>query len=162
MKPLWAPWRMKYILSGKEPACIFCPGEDRSRDAERLILFVGERSLAMMNRFPYNNGHLLVAPLRHVSGLDLLDESELQDLLVMVRKSVEVLKRAMNPEGFNVGLNLGRVAGAGVEEHLHFHVVPRWSGDTNFMTILDDVRVIPEHLQRTYEKLSADFQTIRR
>lgn len=148
---------MKYILSKKEQGCIFCPGEDRTGDAERLILTVGERSLVMMNRFPYNNGHLLVAPLRHVSGLDLLDEQELLALQLMVRKSIEVLKKTMRPEGFNVGLNLGRVAGAGVEEHLHFHVVPRWNGDTNFMTILDDVRVIPEHLQRTYEKLRSGF-----
>jgi ATP adenylyltransferase len=158
MKALWAPWRMKYILAGKkEQGCIFCPGGDRTGDAERLIVSVGQRSLVMMNRFPYNNGHLLVAPLRHVPGLDLLDEQEMLDLLLMVRRSVEVLKKVMKPEGFNVGLNLGRVAGAGVEEHLHFHVVPRWNGDTNFMTILDDVRVIPEHLQRTYEKLRSNF-----
>jgi ATP adenylyltransferase len=158
MKVLWAPWRMKYILSErKEQGCIFCPGEDRTQDAARLILFVGERVLVMMNRFPYNNGHLLVAPLRHVSGIEFLDERESLDLLLMVRRSVEVLKKAMGPEGFNVGLNLGRVAGAGVEEHIHFHIVPRWNGDTNFMTILDDVRVIPEHLQQTYEKLRSDF-----
>ncbi len=158
MKALWAPWRMKYVLAGKkEHGCIFCPGGDRTGDAERLIVSVGQRSLVMMNRFPYNNGHLLVAPLRHVPGLELLDEQEMLDLLQTIRRSVEALKKVMKPEGFNVGLNLGRVAGAGVEEHLHFHVVPRWIGDTNFMTILDDVRVIPEHLQQTYEKLRSEF-----
>jgi ATP adenylyltransferase len=158
MKVLWAPWRMGYILSDKkDQSCIFCPGEDRTRDAERLILFSGERTLVMMNRYPYNNGHLLVAPVRHVAGLDELGSEEVLDLLLKVRKSIEVLKKAMKPEGFNVGLNLGHVAGAGIEEHLHFHVVPRWNGDTNYMTILDDVRVIPEHIQKTYEKLRLDF-----
>jgi ATP adenylyltransferase len=158
MKVLWAPWRMNYIISARrEQGCIFCPGEDRTGDAERLILSVGKRTLVMMNRFPYNNGHLLVAPLRHVPDFGQLDEHEMLDLLMMVRRSVEVLKKVMGPEGFNVGVNLGRVAGAGVEQHMHFHIVPRWNGDTNFMTILDDVRVIPEHLQQTYEKLRPGF-----
>lgn len=158
MKVLWAPWRMGYILSNpKDQSCIFCPGEDRNLDEERLILHVGERTMVMMNRFPYNNGHLLVAPVGHVSGLDQLDPEGTLDLLMTVRRSIDVLKRAMGPEGFNVGLNLGRVAGAGVEEHMHFHIVPRWKGDTNFMTILDDVRVIPEHIQETYRKLRPAF-----
>ncbi|PKN64036.1 MAG: HIT family hydrolase [Deltaproteobacteria bacterium HGW-Deltaproteobacteria-15] len=158
MKVLWAPWRMGYILSNrKDQNCIFCPGEDRSKDAERLILFSGEQSLVMMNRFPYNNGHLLVAPVRHVAGLEELGSEEILDLLLTVRKSIGILKKAMKPEGFNVGLNLGHVAGAGIEEHIHFHIVPRWNGDTNYMTILDDVRVIPEHIQKTYEKLLPGF-----
>ncbi len=157
MKVLWAPWRMGYILSEKEQNCIFCPGQDREKDSERLILYVGEQSMVMMNRFPYNNGHLLVAPVRHVSGLDQLKENEMLDLLLMVRKSIAALKERMAPEGFNVGLNLGHVAGAGVEEHMHFHVVPRWNGDTNYMTVLDDVRVIPEHIRETYKKLRPDF-----
>ncbi|MBN1106578.1 MAG: HIT domain-containing protein [Deltaproteobacteria bacterium] len=158
MKVLWAPWRMGYILSEqKEPNCIFCPGGDRKKDGERLILCLGERTLVMMNRFPYNNGHLLVAPVRHVSGLEMLNQEETLDLLLTVRKSIEILKRKMGPEGFNVGLNLGHVAGAGVEEHIHFHIVPRWKGDTNYMTVLDDVRVIPEHIQETYRKLCPEF-----
>lgn len=157
MKVLWAPWRMGYILSEKDQNCIFCPGADRTRDAERLILCVGERSLVMMNRFPYNNGHLLVAPLRHVPGLDDLNGKEMLDLLSTVRRAIKILKKVMAPEGFNVGLNLGHVAGAGVEEHMHFHIVPRWNGDTNYMTVLDDVRVIPEHIRNTYSKLRPDF-----
>ena len=104
-----------------------------------------------------NNGHLLVAPVSHVSGLDGLDEEGTLDLLLTVRRSIEVLKEAMGPEGFNVGLNLGHVAGAGVEEHMHFHIVPRWKGDTNYMTVLDDVRVIPEHIRETYRKLRPAF-----
>ena len=158
MRVLWAPWRMGYILSNqKDQHCIFCPGKNRNLDEERLILHVGKRTLVMMNRFPYNNGHLLVAPIRHVSGLDQLDEEGTLDLLLTVRRSIEVLKEAMSPEGFNVGLNLGHVAGAGVEEHMHFHIVPRWKGDTNYMTVLDDVRVIPEHIQETYRKLRPAF-----
>jgi ATP adenylyltransferase len=149
---------MGYILSNqKDQDCIFCPGKNRNLDEERLILHVGKRTLVMMNRFPYNNGHLLVAPIRHVSGLDQLDEEGTLDLLLTVRRSIEVLKEAMSPEGFNVGLNLGHVAGAGVEEHMHFHIVPRWKGDTNYMTVLDDVRVIPEHIQETYRKLRPAF-----
>jgi ATP adenylyltransferase len=154
MKALWAPWRMGYILSNdKDNGCIFCPGKNRGKDEERLILSVGPHTMVVMNRYPYNNGHLLVAPVKHVGGLEHLSDKESLDLLGMVRKTVEILKAVMNPEGFNVGLNLGRVAGAGMEEHLHFHVVPRWKGDTNFMTVLGDVRVIPEHLKETYKKL---------
>jgi ATP adenylyltransferase len=154
MKVLWAPWRMGYILSNdKDNGCIFCPGKDRRRDDERLILWVGLHTIVLMNRYPYNNGHLLIAPVKHVSDLDQLNNKESLDLLGMVRKTIRILKEVMNPEGFNVGLNLGRVAGAGVEEHLHYHVVPRWNGDTNFMAVLGDVRVIPEHLKETYKKL---------
>lgn len=158
MKVLWAPWRMGYILSEpKDRNCIFCPGEDRGKDEERLILHMGSRTLVMMNRFPYNNGHLLVAPVKHVSGLELLNNREMTDLLLMVRRSIQILKEVMNPEGFNVGLNLGHVAGAGMEEHMHFHVVPRWKGDTNYMTVLGDVRVIPEHIRETHRKLLPRF-----
>ena len=161
MKVLWAPWRMDYILSDKETGdCIFCPGEDRSQDASRLILYVGSLTMVMMNRYPYNNGHLLLAPLRHVSDLENLEKKEMLDLAVMVRRSIGILKRIMAPEGFNVGLNLGRVAGAGVEEHLHYHIVPRWNGDINYMTILGEVRVIPEHVRATYEKLLPLFRDI--
>ena len=162
MKVLWAPWRMQYILSDqKRDECIFCPGVDRKGDEERLILYVGPLTLVMMNRFPYINGHLLVAPVRHVPGLDSLSEEETLDLLVTVRKSIEILRAVMTPEGFNVGLNLGHVAGAGVEEHIHFHIVPRWKGDTNYMTVLGEVRVIPEHITETYHKLLLHFQEIK-
>lgn len=161
MKNLWAPWRMTYILSNEnEGDCIFCPGTDRGEDEERLILYVGSFTMVIMNRFPYNNGHLLVAPIRHVPELEHLSNEETLDLLLMVRKSIDILKRAMNPEGFNVGLNLGRVAGAGMEKHMHFHVVPRWNGDTNFMTVFGDVRVIPEHIKETYRKLRPHYDKI--
>ncbi|MFW6146945.1 MAG: HIT family protein [Thermodesulfobacteriota bacterium] len=161
MKVLWAPWRMEYVAGdNKQGECIFCPGEDRSRDEERLILFVGQRSMVIMNRFPYINGHLLAAPVRHVSALDALIPEEKLDLITMVEQSVAILTQVMNPEGFNVGLNLGSIAGAGVEDHIHFHVVPRWSGDTNYMTVVGDVRVIPEHIKKTYKKLLPFFKEL--
>jgi ATP adenylyltransferase len=159
MKVLWAPWRMEYILSDQHAAgCIFCPGEDRGADEARLILRIGERSLVMMNRFPYINGHLLVAPRRHVPGLDELTPEETLDLMQTIRAGLQTLRLTMHPEGFNVGLNLGRAAGAGVADHLHFHLVPRWSGDTNYMAVLGEIRVIPEHIRETYRKLKGALE----
>ena len=161
MKVIWAPWRMEYILSEeKGESCIFCTGDDRAKDEERLILYVGSLSMVMMNRYPYNNGHLLVAPIRHVKELEALSHEETLDILLMVRKSIHILKKTMNPEGFNVGLNLGRVAGAGMEEHMHFHVVPRWNGDNNYMTVVGEVRVIPEHIIETYGRLRPYFEKL--
>lgn len=157
MDRLWAPWRMTYILDEDKPGgCIFCLAID-GRGADDLVLGVGPHCTVMMNKFPYNNGHLLVAPKKHVSNMDDLSVEEMASLLGAVRHAVGALKQAMNPEGFNVGLNLGRVAGAGIEEHLHFHVVPRWNGDNNFMTVLGEVRVIPEHIRATYDKLKPLF-----
>ncbi len=160
MDILWAPWRIDYILSEKEKGCIFCPGEDRSRDRERLILYVGSYSVVLMNKFPYNNGHLLVAPRRHIPDIISLTDEEAMEMFHMIRESTGILKEVMNPDGFNVGLNMGKVAGAGIEEHLHFHIVPRWNGDTNFMPVLGEVRVIPEHLRQTYDKLLPYFERI--
>lgn len=161
MDVFWAPWRMEYILSeNKEPGCIFCTDDNRENDENRLILHVRENTMVIMNKYPYSNGHLLVAPRRHVHGLDQLDDSESLDLLLMVRKSIDVLKREFRAEGFNVGLNLGKVAGAGVEEHMHFHIVPRWYGDINYMTVFAEVRVIPEHIKETYKKLKPCFDNI--
>jgi ATP adenylyltransferase len=161
MNVLWAPWRMEYILNNtKEEGCIFCPRKKES-PAEQNILFRGDHSLVMMNKYPYINGHLLVAPLRHVGTLDKLDSTEKSVLMTMVAHSLAILKKTMKAEGFNVGLNLGKVAGAGVEEHLHFHIVPRWNGDTNFMTVLSDVRVIPEHMEQTYKRLLPFFREVK-
>jgi len=161
MKALWAPWRMEYILSDQKGGpCIFCPGDNRDTDRSRLILHVGDLSMIMMNRFPYINGHILVAPVRHVKGLERLSQEERLDLLTTVTRSVEILKKAFSPEGFNVGLNLGKVAGAGVEEHMHFHIVPRWNGDHNYMTVLGELRVIPEHIEETYHRLLPHFKDL--
>lgn len=158
MQNLWAPWRIEYILGKKDNQCIFCPEGHGQSDEERLILYRGERVMVMMNKFPYNNGHLLVAPWRHVSRLDELTAEEDRDLMLWLKTSTRILQKAMRPDGFNVGLNLGREAGAGFEEHLHFHIVPRWRGDTNFMAVMADVRSIPEHIRQTYSKLSPHFR----
>jgi len=157
MKTMWAPWRIEYILSEKEGRCIFCAA---LQDQDELTLFKGKGTMVTMNKFPYINGHLLVAPVRHVSALDQLSKTEMGELLATVDQSVSILKKVMKPDGFNVGLNLGKAAGAGVEEHLHFHIVPRWFGDTNALAVFGEVRVIPEHLKATYHNLKLYFDKI--
>jgi len=156
---LWAPWRLEYVSGGAgEGGCIFCdkPGLD---DDEALIVHRGERAFVVLNLYPYANGHLMVAPYRHLAGPGELDEAERADVWRLLDEAVRALTAAMSPHGFNAGLNLGRVAGAGVEGHLHMHVVPRWNGDTNFMPVLADVKVMPEHITRTAEKLRASWPT---
>jgi ATP adenylyltransferase len=148
---------MEYILNDKEKGCIFCKALS---EQDNLTLYKGKVTMVVMNKFPYINGHLLVAPIKHLSTLDQLSKGEMGDLLETVEQSVGILKKVMNPDGFNVGLNLGKVAGAGVEEHLHFHIVPRWFGDTNALTVFADVRVIPEHLLDTYNNLKPYFDNI--
>ena len=157
MKTMWAPWRIEYILADKDEGCILCMALSNE---DNLTLYKGKETMVVMNKFPYINGHLLVSPIRHISTLDQLSKGEMGTLLETVEKSIGILKIVMNPDGFNVGLNLGKVAGAGVEEHLHFHVVPRWFGDTNALTVFSDVRVIPEHLLTTYRKLKPFFDKI--
>ena len=154
MKTLWAPWRMAYISGEKEKACIFCLALS---DQGHFTLYEGPRSMVVMNKYPYINGHLLVAPRRHLSSLDELALEEMGDLLKTIKDTIGILQKVMKPDGFNVGLNLGVVAGAGIEQHLHFHIVPRWHGDTNAMTVFAEVRVIPEHLEATYQKLKPHF-----
>lgn len=151
---MWAPWRIEYIKAEKEKGCVFCQALTTH---DELTLYKGRTTQVVMNKFPYINGHLLVAPIRHLSRLDELTRQEMQDLLATVERAVHIEKRVMNPDGFNVGLNLGKVAGAGIEEHLHFHVVPRWFGDTNALTVFADIRVIPEHLKATYDSLKPFF-----
>ena len=157
---LWAPWRIDYILGEKEDGCIFCNRLKLDDDRENLILVRKGKSFVIMNRYPYNNGHLIVAPNRHEGDIEKLKEDEMLELFPLIQKSTHALSMSMNPDGFNIGLNLGRVAGAGVEDHLHFHIVPRWNGDTNFMPVLGDVKVISEHLLSTYDKLEGTFKAL--
>lgn len=162
MDVLWAPWRMKYILKEEHfDGCIFCLKEEGEDLRERLILHVNETCLVIMNRYPYNNGHLMVAPLRHCANPDGLEPREMLEIMTLLRSSMQILRDVMHPEGFNVGLNVGAAAGAGVEDHMHFHIVPRWVGDTNYMTVAGEVRVIPEHLLATYDKLHPHFQALK-
>jgi ATP adenylyltransferase len=150
---------MEFIRAGPPTGCIFCdyPAQDESNDRRNLIVHRSARSFTILNRFPYNAGHLMVIPRAHVADFARLERDELTDLHDELRRAVEALKRAAEPEGLNVGMNLGKVAGAGIVEHMHYHVVPRWAGDNNFMPVLADVRVIVEHLDATWERIRAGF-----
>jgi len=156
MDVLWAPWRMAYIGATKPDGCIFCQAvEGDPRD--RLLLGMSQASLVMLNRYPYASAHLMVAPRRHTASLAELAAAEHADLAETLRRAVGTLAEVFAPEGFNLGMNLGACAGAGVKDHLHWHVVPRWTGDTNFMPMLAEVRVMPEHLLATYDRLRPGF-----
>ncbi len=154
MKRLWAPWRMQYIEEAVKQtgSCIFCDKPKQNRDEENYILLRGKFCYIMLNTFPYNNGHLMIAPYRHITQVEELTDEEAKELFQQLKLSLQALKKAMNPDGFNIGVNVGRPAGAGFD-HLHVHVVPRWNGDTNFMPILAETKVISEHLANTYKKL---------
>ncbi|RLG11620.1 HIT family hydrolase [Candidatus Pacearchaeota archaeon] len=160
-KILWAPWRGEYVAGKKESGCIFCPPENNLPDEERLILYRDEKVLVLMNKFPYNTGHLLISPRRHVKDLEDLTDEELLALMKICQESIKILKKVLNPHGFNIGFNLGKVAGAGYPDHIHLQLVPRWEGDTNFLAILDDVRVISQHLLTLYRQLFPYFQKIK-
>ncbi|MBM7854551.1 ATP adenylyltransferase [Desulfohalotomaculum tongense] len=153
MERIWAPWRTVYIGKDHGSACIFCEKLQSSADEENYVLLRGEKTFVLLNLYPYNNGHLLVAPQRHVGDITELDEEESLELFQMTQKMIALLRKAFNPDGFNVGVNLGKIAGAGIPGHFHIHIVPRWGGDTNFMPVIGDVRVISEGLDLTYTKL---------
>ena len=160
MDKLWAPWRMEYILSVKEEnetGCIFCKRIPQNDDKKNLILYRGETVFVIMNKFPYNSGHLMVVPYRHTGDLQALQAEELTELFTVLQMCQRVLDAVMHPHGYNIGMNLGRVAGAGIEDHLHLHIVPRWNGDTNFMPIIANTKVISEALDKTYDKLKEAF-----
>ena len=155
-KNLWAPWRINYIQGLDKPGdCFICRNRDNPRDDDKnLVLWRSGNSIVILNRYPYNNGHILVMPKRHVGAMDRLNDRELFELFDVVRLACRALDRVMQPHGYNIGINLGDVAGAGVPDHLHVHIVPRWNGDTNFMPVLGDVKVIPEHVLETRDKLA--------
>ena len=158
MKQLWTPWRLEYILSDKKAGCIFCEFLEQEDDRANLILLRGQRCFLMLNKYPYNNGHLMAVPYRHVESLELLHPEEQSDLMAMTALAIRALRRAMAPNGFNVGYNIGKVAGAGVEDHVHCHIVPRWNGDTNFMPVLGEIRVIPQSLDSAYDQIKAALE----
>lgn len=163
MDKLWAPWRSRYVTGAAkdpDPDCIFCEKlhGDPGRDAENYLLTRTRHCFVILNLYPYNNGHLLVAPQRHVGDMEELAAEEMLELFEVKRWMVEVLRRAFSPDGFNIGINVGRVAGAGIPGHFHIHIVPRWNGDTNFMPVLGDVKVISEGLDDTYRKLRAAIE----
>jgi len=152
---------MDYILGEKKKGCFFCRKVKEKKDKENLILYKGEHVFVVMNRYPYNNGHLMIAPKRHYLGLEKLDDKESKELFDSLRASIKVLKACFRPHGFNIGINIGRVGGAG-EDHVHLHVVPRWAGDTNFMPVLGETKVVPEYLEKTYQRLHSAFSDLTR
>lgn len=155
MERLWSPWRMEYITAarGGDEGCIFCDLPGKGDDEAALLLRRGGRAFVMLNAYPYNPGHLMVAPYRHIGELDGLEDEELLECQRLLQSALAALREEMSPDGFNVGMNVGRVAGAGVPGHLHWHAVPRWNGDSNFMTAVGHTRVLPESLEDTYRKL---------
>jgi ATP adenylyltransferase len=157
---LWAPWRLAYVTDASkdnDDACIFCAKPAEGDDEAALILHRGERCFVILNAFPYTNGHLMVAPFEHIARLPELDAETTAEMMALVQRSIGLLDGEYGPQGYNVGVNQGRVAGAGVEGHIHMHVVPRWGGDTNFMPVLGDTRVMPQTLEQSFEALRGGF-----
>ncbi len=160
MKRLWAPWRIEYIRQLKEDGCIFCDKPADSDDREMLILYRGKLSFVMMNLYPYNNAHLMIAPYEHVADpMDISLDSKME-IMALTDSSTRILKKLMNPEGFNFGANFGASAGAGIEEHIHYHLVPRWQGDTNYMPVLGHTKVQVQGLTGTYDELKPEFKQL--
>jgi ATP adenylyltransferase len=155
METMFAPWRMEYLVGEKADGCVFCKCSIRCDD---YIVFEGKTCFVMLNRYPYVNGHLMIIPERHLGGIEELTDEERKEIFALLDISVKVLKDAMNPHGFNIGMNLGKAAGAGIAEHVHVHIIPRWEGDTNFMSVVGNVRVIPEDLATTAAKLAPLFK----
>jgi len=157
MERIWAPWRIEYIQMEKPEGCILCDKPKEDNDTSNYILYRGDKNFIIMNSYPYNPGHLMIAPYRHVANLEELSDEELHEHWQIVNRSLKILREVFNPGGFNIGINMGRVAGVGIEGHVHTHIVPRWQGDTNFMPVISNTRVVPEALAETYEKLKGKF-----
>ncbi|MFM8313868.1 MAG: HIT family protein [Deltaproteobacteria bacterium] len=159
MKPLWAPWRMEFITSEKkEGCCVFCDLPKEKEDKKNLILYRGESVFVILNKFPYNLGHMMVVPYEHTNQFQTLKKEQLLEMMQETQRVMGVLTEVYRPEGFNTGMNLGQAVGAGIKEHLHFHIVPRWNGDTNFMPVLSETKGMPEHLQTCFEKCSESYR----
>lgn len=159
MENLWSPWRMKYVTDNEKPGeCIFCSYPKMDDGVENLIVHRGESAFVILNRYPYTSGHAMVVPFQHVASIEELTPAIRAELMEMVNETLSVLRKVYQPDGFNVGINMGSAAGAGIAEHAHVHIVPRWGGDTNFMSTTGETRVIPEDLRVTYERISAAWK----
>lgn len=159
MKYIWSPWRMSYIEKHKEESgCVFCIAQSIADGEQNLILFRGQRAFVILNRYPYTSGHLMVVPFQHEASLEGLDAETRAELLELANRITQMLGREYHAQGFNVGINIGEAAGAGITEHIHLHVVPRWTGDTNFMSSLGETRVLPETLEDTYQRMKKAWQ----
>lgn len=160
MKQLWAPWRGDYVQSAeKDGKCVFCEAA-KNESEDHHLLFCGAVSAVMLNKYPYNPGHLMVSPIRHAARIEELSPEESLDIFRLVRHSITVLTKVYNPEGYNIGMNIGKVSGAGIVDHLHMHIVPRWGGDTNFMPVLADVKLISIHISDAHSRLKPFFERI--
>lgn len=155
MDTIFAPWRMEYLKGEKPEGCVFCKCSIR---CDEYVIYEGKSVFVMLNRYPYVNGHLMIIPVRHTGKIEDLSANERSEIFALLDTSIRALKEAMNPDGFNIGMNIGKAAGAGIEEHIHVHVIPRWEGDTNFMSVVNDVRVIPEDVQTTAARLAPLFK----
>ncbi len=159
MKPLWAPWRMEFITSEKKVgSCVFCELPREKDDKKNLIIYRGKTVFVILNKFPYNLAHMMVVPYEHTHNFRLLREEQLLEMMKESQRVIEVLEEVYRPEGFNMGLNLGQAAGAGIKDHLHLHVVPRWNGDTNFMPVIAETKGMPEHLQTCFDKCEVVYR----
>ena len=157
MDRIWAPWRMDYIESSKKPGCVFCEKLQSKKDKKNLVLYRGKETFILMNLYPYTNGHLMIAPYLHTSDVNELTEIANKEIMQFAKDCFNILKSKLGAEGFNFGANLGKVAGAGIDQHIHYHIVPRWSGDTNFMPVISDTKVMIEKLNKTWERLKPEF-----
>ncbi len=155
---MWAPWRIEYILSSKKRGCFLCKAVQEEMDQKNLILKRGKKVFAIINRYPYNNGHIMIAPYRHVATLEKMDKEEQSEMMQMSAFACEKIRKAMKAQGFNIGINIGEAAGAGLKEHIHLHIVPRWAGDTNFMPVTADIKVIPQDLNSLWLQLASIFK----
>jgi ATP adenylyltransferase len=160
MKRLWSPWRLAYLQEPQAEGCVFCQAAAAKDDRENLVLLRGERVFLILNRYPYNNGHFMAVPYAHVPSLEALDAATLTEMMLLLNRGLAALRAAMNCDGFNVGANLGEAAGAGIAQHVHMHAVPRWIGDTNFMPVVGDTRVIPQTWLQTYDQLKAALEEL--
>lgn len=157
MKRLWAPWRSEYIKAPARGECIFCAAQKIKKDEKSLVVKITSKTVVMLNKYPYNSAHILISPKRHKAEIEDLSDAELADIFSCLKKTTGSIKKAYKAHGFNVGFNIGRAAGAGIEDHIHMHVVPRWQGDVNFMPIIADTKVMPEHMENILETLRRSF-----
>ena len=160
MERLWAPWRIEYVRMEKMDECIFCKFPKEKDDEKNLILYRGKRAFIIMNNYPYNPGHVMIAPYRHVANLEDLTPEEVHDIHTLASLAIKAIKKSMKPQGFNLGINIGRAGGAGIEGHIHLHIVPRWNGDTNFMPVISDTKVIVQEIKESYKELRESIEII--
>ena len=153
MKELWAPWRIEYFKKVKGKGCFLCKSFASRKDRDNLILLRGKTGVVLMNRYPYTGGHLMVAPYRHIASLEDMTQEEMCEMMKLTQQAIRALKKVARPHGFNIGVNIGEAAGAGLKDHIHLHIVPRWTGDTNFVTVMADIRIVPQALQELWKEL---------